>query len=101
MLLIPAAHVLSSLSQASATGVLGHARMSLSPIVIVDSHTAHQSTSSQPCLADVGLIQQASCFSPGMLSRLSYDSNVPCLGNPPATVASSDAARGRMRRLEL
>ena len=86
------------IAQASAIGVLGHARMSVSPIVIVDSSTAHQSTSSQPCLADVGLIQEASCFTSGMLSRLSYDPNVPCLGNPPLTVNSVDEARGDMRR---
>lgn len=89
--------------QASPIGVLGHARMSVSPIVIVDSDTAHQSTSSQPCLAEVGRVQEASCFSSGMLSRLSYDPTVPCLGNPPLTVESSDAARDRTRtrRLEL
>eukprot|EP00752_Nemacystus_decipiens_P003326 g3077.t1 len=91
----------SIVSPASAIGVLGHARMSLSPIVIVDSNTAHQSTSSQPCLADVGRVQEASCFSSGMLSRLSYDPNIPCLGDPPATVKSADDARGRMLRQEL
>ncbi|CAB1099382.1 unnamed protein product [Ectocarpus sp. CCAP 1310/34] len=93
----------SIVSPASPIGVLGHARMSVSPIVIVDSHTAHQSTSSQPCLADVGRVQEARCFSSAMLSRLSYDPNVPCLGDPPRTVKSSNEARDRARnrRLEL
>lgn len=86
--------------QASPVGVLGTARMSLSPMVIMDSLTVHQSTSSQPCLANVGIIQHASCYVQGMTSRLSYDSNVPCIGNPISTVASSDASRVR-RRLEL
>ncbi|CAM9371260.1 unnamed protein product [Hapterophycus canaliculatus] len=93
----------SIVTPASAIGVLGHARMSVSPIVIVDSDTAHQSTSSQPCLAEVGRVHDASCFRSGMLSRLSYDPTVPCLGNPPLTVESSDEARERTRtrRLEL
>ncbi|CAM9235659.1 unnamed protein product, partial [Phaeothamnion confervicola] len=67
-------------SPGSAMGVFGHSRTSRAPIVVVDGKTAHQSTSSQPCLADVGLVQHASCFTPGMLSRLSYDPAVPCVG---------------------
>ncbi|CAM9597933.1 unnamed protein product, partial [Choristocarpus tenellus] len=88
-------------SPASATGILGHARTSLSPIVIVDGQTAHQATSSQPCLADVGLIQHAKCFVPGMLSHVNYDPNVPCLGTTqPSTVAESDRLR-RARHMQI
>ncbi|CAM9583030.1 unnamed protein product, partial [Discosporangium mesarthrocarpum] len=88
-------------SPSSAIGVLGHARMSLSPIVIIDGQTAHQATSSQPCLADVGLIQHASCFVPGMLSHINYDPNVPCLGSAPSTVADSERLRSRNLQSEL
>lgn len=69
------------------------------PIIIIDN--AYQSTSSQPCLADVGLVQQTSCFASDMLPRLNYDPNVPCIGNPISTVADSDESRAARRRLEL
>jgi hypothetical protein len=60
-------------------GIVGHARTGVSPLVVVDSVTAHQSTSSQPCLADISLIEQASCYHPDMLTLLDYDPAVPCV----------------------
>jgi hypothetical protein len=60
-------------------GIVGHARTGVSPLVVVDSVTAHQSTSSQPCFAEISLIEQASCFHPDMLTLLDYDPAVPCV----------------------
>jgi hypothetical protein len=60
-------------------GIVGHARTGVSPLVVVDSVTAHQSTSSQPCFAEISLIEQSSCFHPDMLTLLDYDPAVPCV----------------------
>jgi hypothetical protein len=66
-------------SPASPMGIVGHARTGVSPLVVVDSVTAHQSTSSQPCFAETSLIEQSSCFHPDMLTLLDYDPAVPCV----------------------
>jgi len=59
-------------------GIFGHARTSLTPIIVLDEGKGHESESSQPCLADIGLVQHASCFQPSMLTKISYDPSVPC-----------------------
>ncbi|CAM9438955.1 unnamed protein product [Chrysoparadoxa australica] len=64
---------------ASPMGVVGHARTGIRPLVVLDGESSHLSVSAQPCFADVGLIQHASCFLPSMLSVLDYDSKTPCV----------------------
>ncbi|CAM9894883.1 unnamed protein product, partial [Heterosigma akashiwo] len=60
-------------------GIFGHARMDKTPIVVLNDGSEHQSTCSQPCLSSfVELIQQASCYNPSMLERVSFDPSVPC-----------------------
>jgi len=62
----------------SARGVFGHARLGKNPMVVLGPQQSHVSTTNQPCLAQVGLLQQARCFQPSMLSLISYDPIVPC-----------------------
>ena len=62
----------------SQLGIVGHSRTRLAPVVVVDETSHHQSTATTPCMVSVGLIQHATCFTPGMLARVSYDPLTPC-----------------------
>lgn len=69
-------------SPGSATGAVGHARTSISPVVVVDASTLLPSTSSQPCMPTDMLTtvkSRATCLNKNVgLSDILFDPQVPC-----------------------